>query len=270
MRFREGDPVIFVDRKGRRYLLADLKAGDKYRLRDLVIMHSDLIGREEGEVICTERGDEFLILKPTLSEYVLKMSKRTQIIYPKDMGAIITWADIFPGARVLEAGIGGGSLTMGLLRAVGKEGEVVSYETSEEFARIALTNINRYMGKVANHTLKIRDIYKGIEEEELDRIILDVPEPWHVVPHAIKALRPGGIFMSYLPTIIQTRQIVEVLKETGIFALTETIEVLFRNWEISGLSVRPAHRMVAHTGFITTARRLASPYKKYFPASSFI
>ena len=185
------------------------------------------------------------------------MPRGAQIIYPKDIAVILLWADIYPGAAVLEAGIGSGALTMGLLRAVGETGRVISYEIREDFLQRAEKNIGLYFGKLPPNLLtRLQDIYEGIEERGQDRIVLDLPEPWRLVGSAGDALRPGGILLSYLPTILQSSQLTEALHRDGRFSQIETIETLLRSWHIEGMSVRPDHRMVAHTGFITTARRI--------------
>jgi len=197
-----------------------------------------------------------LALHPTLSEYVLKMPRGAQVLYPKDLGVIVQWADIYPGARVFEAGTGSGALTMTLLRAVGERGHVVSYESREDFARTAMKNIERYLGPVPNLTLRQKDAYEGIEEADLDRVVLDLPEPWQVVPHAATALRSGGVYLSYVPTIPQVMQTVEALHRAKVFSMIQTFETLLRTWNIEGRSVRPDHRMVAHSGFLTVARKV--------------
>ncbi len=235
-----------------------LRRGGVTDLRGGKLLHDAIIGREEGEVLSSTLGERFLAFRPTLSEYVLEMPRGAQVIYPKDLGMILLWADIFPGAVVVEAGTGSGALTMALVRAVGPSGKVISYEIREDFARRAQRNIEAFLGPTENLELRRADIYEGIPESGVDRILLDLPEPWHVVPHAAKSLRPGGIFLSYLPTIVQVQQLVETLHGSGAFALIETIEALVRPWSVSGRSVRPEHRMVAHTGFITTARKLCS------------
>ena len=179
-----------------------------------------------------------LALHPTLGEYTLKMPRGAQVIYPKDLAMITTWADIYPGARVFEAGVGSGSLTMALLRAVGERGSVVSYEVREDFAATAQKNIERYMGKVPNFFLYIRDAYEGIEAGGsgspgmFDRLVLDLPEPWRVVPHAAQALRNGGIYLSYVPTVPQVMQTVQALEQSRVFTLVETFETLLRTWNI--------------------------------------
>ena len=169
---------------------------------------------------------------------------------------LLLWGDVYPGATVLEAGTGSGALTMTLLRAVGSTGRVISYEVREDFARQAMRNIERLLGPVENLILRAHDIYEGIPDGPVDRLFLDLPEPWRVVPHAADALRAGGIWVSYVPTVPQAQQTVETLRAHGRFASIETIETFLRSWNIEGPSVRPAHRMVAHTGFITTARRI--------------
>ncbi len=198
----------------------------------------------------TERS--FLVLRPTLADVVLKMPRGAQVIYPKDLGTILLQADIGPGMRVLEAGVGSGALSMTLLRAGAK---ITAYEIREDFAIHAKKNVHDFLGPDVDYDVHIRDVTQGIEETELDRIILDMPEPWDVVKHAEGALRPGGIFLAYLPTINQTQLLREALHHAS-FGLEETVEILRRTWHIDGRSVRPDHRMVAHTGFLTSARRL--------------
>lgn len=252
--FREGETVILLDPEKEKELAYRLRVGGGVNLHKGKVSFDDIIGKGDGTTVKTSTGQRFVAFKPTLRQFIMHMPRDTQIIYPKDIAMILLYGDIYPGAKVLEAGIGSGALTLGLLRAVGREGLVISYEVREEFVRRALENIRRYMGEPENHVVKLKDIYQGIEEREIDRIILDVPEPWRVVGHAKEALRPGGIFVSYLPTIIQVKALVDRLREDPAFVSIEVMEVLLRNWQIEGLSVRPFHRMVAHTGFITLAR----------------
>jgi tRNA (adenine57-N1/adenine58-N1)-methyltransferase catalytic subunit len=255
---REGERVLLIDRRGRRYLIR-LKKGATFQTHAGVLDHDDVIGRHEGSEIPAKRRDEggspsrrFLAFRPTLADVVLKMPRGAQVIYPKDLAAILLAADLYPGARVLEAGVGSGALSMTALRA----GCVVTgYEIRGDFAEHALTNVHAMFGPDVRFTIEARDIYDGIDGS-FDRILLDLPEPWRVVDHAALALAPGGIFLAYLPTINQTSALRERLARAP-FALAETIEVLRRSWHVDGRSVRPDHRMVAHTGFITTARRLA-------------
>ncbi len=255
MKFTDGERVHFIDRKGRQYPL-NLCRGKVFQFSGEKISHDDIIGQEDGATVTLSRGSRFIVLKPTLSEYILKMPRGAQVIYPKDIGVILIAGDIYPAARVIEAGIGSGALTMALLRAVGDRGEVISYELREDFSKRALENIQLYHGKTGNLIIREQDIYNGIEEIGVDRIILDLPEPWRVVPHAVNSLREGGIFLSYLPTILQVSTAVRTLKESGNFIEIETSETLLRTWHVEDNSVRPDHRMVAHTGFITTARKV--------------
>ncbi len=254
---RQGEPVLLIDRKRRRYMIV-LRPGATSDLRGGKVAHDTLLGLDEGGAVVSTRGESFLVIRPTLGEFILEMPRGAQVIYPKDLGAILMEADVFPGSRVLEAGTGSGALTMALLRAAGPAGRVISYELRDEFARIAEQNIRRFLGATDALVLRRADIYAGVlpEDRPVDRLILDVPEPWRVVGHAAAALVPGGIFLFYVPTVPQVTQAVEALRTSGAFAMIETIEVLVRPWNIDGLSVRPAHRMVAHTGFLTTARRV--------------
>lgn len=252
---RAGEPVLLIDRKERRYLIT-LKPGGSSDLRGGRLAHDSVIGTAEGRTVVSTRGEKFLLVRPTLADFVLEMPRGAQVIYPKDLSVILLAADIYPGAQVLEAGTGSGALTMTLLRAVGPSGRVYSYEIRDDFARTARQNIERYVGSAEHLTMRAQNVYDGIPDRPLDRIALDVPEPWRVVEHAAGALREGGILLGYLPTIPQSVQLVAALRTSGSFGLIETTETLLRPWNIEGQSVRPAHRMVAHTAFITTARRI--------------
>jgi tRNA (adenine57-N1/adenine58-N1)-methyltransferase len=261
----EGERVLLVDAKERQYLIT-LRAGTSFHTHMGIIAHDHLIGAFEGSTVVGSTGRRFLVVRPTLADVVLKMPRGAQVIYPKDLAAIMVLADIAPGVSVLEAGVGSGALSMALLRA---GADVVGYELREDFADRARTNVEALVGEQAPYRVEIRDIYEGIDERGLDRIVLDLPEPWRVLPHAEVAMRPGGILCSYLPTINQTSQLRNALAHTP-FGMAATVEVLYRTWHVETRSVRPDHRMVGHTGFLTTARLLVpdpdrSPYnaKKY-------
>ncbi|MBH0187842.1 MAG: tRNA (adenine-N1)-methyltransferase [Nitrospira sp.] len=254
-----GERIHLVDQKGRHYALT-LKAGEIYQFSGQTIAHDALIGRPDATMVTLSRGKKMLALRPTLGDYVLKMPRGAQVLYPKDLALIPMWADVYPGARVFEAGTGSGALTMALLRAVGLRGLVVTYDVREDFARTALLNIERYMGPVSNLVSLRKNAYEGIELLDdgipFDRVVLDLPEPWQVIPHAAQALRSGGIYVSFVPTVPQVMQTVEALERTTVFAMVETFETLLRTWSVQGRSVRPDHRMVAHSGFITVARKV--------------
>ena len=253
---RAGEVVLLVDlRRGKRHLVT-LRLGQAFHSDRGFIPHDTLVGLPEGTVAVTTRGARYLALRPTLAEYVLEMPRGAQIIYPKDLATIALFADIGPGQTVIEAGVGSGALTLVLLRQVGPTGRVISYETREEFARRAQRNIEARLGPGVPLTIRPQDVYLGIEEREVDRVILDLPEPWRVVETAAQALRAGGLFCAYVPTVPQSQRVHEALAAHPAFALAETFETLLRPWNIAGLSVRPAHRMVAHTGFLTLARRV--------------
>jgi tRNA (adenine57-N1/adenine58-N1)-methyltransferase len=255
-RFQDGDQALLIDQRGKRHLLL-LRKGETFHSDRGWITHDTIIGQPDGSWVRTSKNTRYLALRPTLSEYVLDMPRGAQVIYPKDLAMVMFWADIFPGARVLEAGMGSGALTLALLRAVGPEGRVVSYEQREDFCRRALANIQLRMGEVTTLTVRLRPVEEGLAEEEpVDRAVFDLPEPWRLVEPVARVLRSGGIFLSYVPTIIQSHQLTEALRRHPGYALVETFETLFRPWNIEGTSVRPFHRMVAHTGFITVARRV--------------
>jgi tRNA (adenine57-N1/adenine58-N1)-methyltransferase len=213
-----------------------------------------------------------LLLRPTLGEYVLKMPRGAQVLYPKDLALIPMWADVYPGARVFEAGTGSGALTIALLRAVGARGLVVTYEARDDFSRTAAVNIERYAGPVPNLRAFRSNAYEGIELLQdgvpFDRLVLDLPEPWQVVPHAARVLRSGGIYLSFVPTVPQVQQTVAALQAAAVFTMIETFETLLRTWSIQGRSVRPDHRMVAHSGFITVARKVEPGFWSHGRSSS--
>ena len=261
--FRNGERIHLVDKKGRQYALT-LKAGDTYQLSGHKIPHDELIGKPDGSLVMLSGEKPMIALRPTFGEYVLKMPRGAQVLYPKDLALIPMWADVYPGARVFEAGTGSGALTMALLRAVGPRGLVVTYEAREDFARMAMTNIERYMGTMSNLIPLRKNAYEGIDLLEdglpFDRLVLDLPEPWQVVPHAALVLRSGGMYLSFVPTVPQVQRTVEALERTGLFGMIETFETLLRTWSIQGRSVRPDHRMVAHSGFLTVARKVESGF----------
>lgn len=243
--------VLLLDSKERRYLVT-LEPGKEFHSHSGYVAHDDLIGTDEGTTAVSTRGGRYRVYRPTLSDFVLKMPRGAQVIYPKDLGPLLMLADIAPGVRVLESGVGSGALSMAMLR-VGAE--IVGYELREDFATRAQTNVERFLGKEAltRYRVELRDCYEGIDETGVDRVVLDLPEPWQVVPHAATALRPGGLIVGYSPSIVQVMQFREALDEHG-FELAESVEVLERSWHVDGVAVRPDHRMVAHTGFLTSAR----------------
>jgi tRNA (adenine57-N1/adenine58-N1)-methyltransferase len=249
-----GERVLLVDTKKRRYLTT-LAAGGTFHTHAGILAHDDVIGRPEGSPVTASTGRRFVAVRPTLAETVLKMPRGAQVIYPKDLGAILLGADIGPGMRVLEAGVGSGALSMALVRA---GADVIGYEIRADFASRALANVRSWAGDDVSYRIEERDVYEGIDLTDLDRVVLDVPEPWRVVEHAGRALRPGGILLSYLPSITQVAALRSTL-DRSCFGLAETSELLRRTWHVEDRSVRPDHRMVAHTGFITTARRLDAP-----------
>ncbi|MQA98891.1 MAG: SAM-dependent methyltransferase [Actinobacteria bacterium] len=257
--FQAGERALLLDLRGRRYLVT-LATGSKFHSHHGAIEHDAIIGSREGSFVAAGGGSRMLVVRPTLADFVLKMSRGAQIVYPKDIGAILVEADIFPGATVLEAGTGSGSLTLALARAVGDGGRVISYEARDDHHARAVENVNAFYeslgGKPENVELRVGDVFEGVPERGIDRFVLDLPEPWRAVGATTESLVEGGILCSYLPTIPQIQRLVEAMREGG-FGLINTFEILRRTWNVEGQSVRPDHRMVAHTGFIVTGRRLA-------------
>lgn len=254
---KPGELVLLVDKVGRRHRVR-LKAGERHSIHSGLILHDDLIGRPEGIIVTTQMGARLLAVRPTFAEQVTGRQRQAQPIYPKDLGAILVHADVHPGASVLEAGTGTGALTLAALRAVGPEGRVVSYEQRAEFLEAARRGIAETLGGIPpNLTLKEGDVYLGVEERDFDRVLLDLPEPWQAVPQAKAVLRPGGIVFAHCPNVSQVQRFFDCLREVRGFGMLEAFEVLQRGWTVRGRSLRPSHRMVAHTGFLCFARRLA-------------
>jgi len=255
--FAAGDPCLLFDAKGRRYLI-ELVPGKNFQYHRGQLAHDSIIGEVDGIALESSLGARLVALRPRLADYALKMARGATVVYPKDTGAILVWADIAPGQTVLEAGTGSGALTMALSRAVGPEGKVVSYERREDHAAKAAKLIRGFFGEIpANLTLETGEVEDAMPVVTPHRIVLDVPEPWHVVAPAATHLVSGGVFCCYLPTVPQVQTVREALKEAKVFFDTDTFEVLHREWAVEGRSVRPSHRMVGHTGFITVSRRIA-------------
>jgi len=246
---------LFIDRKSRRYLKL-LRPGQKIIIRG-EIRSEELYGLEEGSRVRLSSGETFLVLRPTYADLIPHLPRAAQVIYPKDTGPLLVWGDVYPGATVIEGGVGAGALTIALLRAVGPQGRVISYEVREDFAMRARRNIADFLGAAPQWELKLRDLYQGFDEVGADRIFIDLPEPERALQVVARALRPGGVFIAYVPTVLQLKDTVEALQQRTDFAEIESFEVLLRNWQVKPLSVRPVHRMVAHSAFIIVARRLA-------------
>jgi tRNA (adenine57-N1/adenine58-N1)-methyltransferase len=249
---RLGERVLLLDVKRRRYLVL-LTEGGEFHSHAGYVPHADLVGQPEGTVVQSTRGAEYTVVRPTLEDFVVQMPRGAQVIYPKDLAPICMLADIGPGVRVFESGVGSGALSMAMLRY---GADITGYELREDFARRAIANVREFLGEEAlgKYRVELRDSYEGIADADgtFDRVVLDLPEPWQVIPHAESALHPGGLLVAYTPSITQAAQARAELKGRWIDA--RTLEVLHRTWHIDGQSVRPDHRMVAHTGFLTVAR----------------
>ena len=234
-----------------------LEAGKQFHTHKGILDHDTLIGGPEG-VTVTLGSTTYLALRPLLSDYVLSMPRGAQVVYPKDSGQIVQMADIFPGAHVVEAGVGSGALSMSLLRAVGDSGRLSSYERRAEFAEIAQKNVERYFG--GPHpawTVTVGDLAEALDETDVDRVVLDMLAPWEVLDAVSRALRPGGLVCAYVATTTQLSATVEALRAHGTFTEPQSWESMVRGWHVEGLAVRPEHRMIGHTGFLLTSRRLA-------------
>jgi tRNA (adenine57-N1/adenine58-N1)-methyltransferase len=265
-----GELVQLTDPKGRMHTI-ELVPGREFHTHRGLIQHDDLIGQPEGIVVTSVGGTTYLALRPLLADYVLSMPRGATVVYPKDAAQIVGMADIFPGAHVIEAGAGSGALTCSLLRAVGDHGSVSSYERRADFADVARSNVERFFGSApANWQLTVGDFVESCDETDADRVVLDMLAPWEVLEVAGAALTPGGVLCAYVATTTQLSRVVEGLREHGGFAEPQPWESLVRGWHVDGLAVRPEHRMIGHTGFLVTARRLApgvsAPLRRRRPA----
>ena len=255
--FEAGERVQLSDPKGRLHTVT-LTPGKQFHTHRGAIEHDALIGAPEGSVVSSTSGTQYLALRPLLVDFVLSMPRGAAVIYPKDAAQIITMGDVSPGATVLEAGAGSGSLTCALLRAVGPDGRVLSYEVRDDHADVAVRNVEAFFGSPPpNWTLRRADVAEHPADEPVDRVVLDMLSPWQVLPAVAAALRPGGVLIGYVATTTQLSRLVEAIREHGGFTEPAAWESFVRGWHVVGLAVRPEHRMIGHTAFLVTARRLA-------------
>jgi tRNA (adenine57-N1/adenine58-N1)-methyltransferase len=267
--------VQLTDPKGRLHTVV-LEPGKAFHTHRGAVAHDDLIGRPEGIVVTATSGTPYLALRPLLADYVLAMPRGAAVVYPKDAAQIVSMGDVFPGAHVLEAGAGSGALTCSLLRAVGSAGRVTSYERRPDFAEVARANVTRFFGTApAGWSLRVGDVAEHVTpdgEPDVDRVVLDMLSPWEVLDPVSKALRPGGVLIGYVATTTQLSRLVEAAREHGTFTEPAAWETLLRPWHVVGLAVRPEHRMVGHTAFLVSARRLADgvvpPMRQRRPAKA--
>lgn len=251
-----GDKVLLLDRKERRYLMT-LEAEKDWHFHGGIIRHDDIIGRPEGTKVRSSKGSTLLVLRPTSADWTVKAPRGAQVVYPKDQAMIVQLADIVPGVTVAEAGAGSGALTSALLRAVGPAGRVISFELRDDHADVAERNvIERFGGHPANWDFRRGDVVEGLAQVQCERVVLDLLDPSEVLKPAADALTPGGILLAYTPTVPQIMRLHEAIAEDPRWGMAKTIETMVRGWHVDGLSVRPDHRMVAHTAFLTTVRRL--------------
>ncbi|NHN54820.1 tRNA (adenine-N1)-methyltransferase [Calidifontibacter sp. DB0510] len=272
--FREGERVQLTDPKGRMHTIT-LGAGKQFHTHRGHLKHDDLIGAPDGTTITNTAGTEYLALRPLLSDYVMSMPRGAAVVYPKDAGQIVTMADVFPGATVVEAGVGSGALSMSLLRAVGDQGRLLSFERREDFADIARGNVRAFFG--ADHpawTVTIGDLVEQlpqtVEPGTVDRVVLDMLAPWECLDVVADALAPGGVLIAYVATATQLSRVAEAARDHGGYTEPQAWESIVRGWHLEGLAVRPQHRMHGHTGFLIATRRLAPgvtpPLRKRRPA----
>lgn len=265
-----GERVVLTDPKGRRHSIL-LEDGGTFHTSRGAISHDALIGGPEGVVVRSSGNIAYLALRPLLHEFTVSMPRGAAVVYPKDAGQIITWTDIFPGARVLEAGVGSGALTLSLLRAIGPEGRLYSYERREDFAEVATKNVEWFCG--GPHpawTLRVGDLVEAIGDEEIDRAVLDMLAPWECVDVVAQRLVPGGVLCCYVATTTQLGRTMDTIRAHGGFTEPTGSETTMRDWHAEGLAVRPGHGTSSHTGFLVFARRLApgvtTPLRRRRPA----
>ena len=255
--FSAGDRIQLTDPKGKMYTFT-ITPGKEWHTHKGWIVHNDLIGLPEGSVVSTSAGLQFTAFKPLLGDFVLSMPRGATIVYPKDAAMIIGVADVFPGAKVIEAGVGSAALSISLLRAIGPTGELTSFERREDFADIARENVRTYFGTVpTNWNLNIGSVQESSTDKKYDRVILDMLAPWECISFAAEVLRPGGVFLAYVATTTQLSMTAEAIKEDGHFTEPRSSETIVRDWHHEGLAVRPMQRMIGHTGFLIVTRRMA-------------
>lgn len=259
--FRLGDRVQLTGPKGRLHTIT-LREGGELHTHHGVLRHSQLVGQPDGSVVANSGGHEYLALRPLLRDFVMSMPRGAAIVYPKDAAQILAEADIFPGATVVEAGVGSGALSLWLLRAIGSEGRLVSFERRDDFAAVARANVETFSGHVpANWDVVVGDLAEELNdtvaEASVDRVVLDMLAPWECIDAVAEALTPGGVVVCYVATATQLSRVAEYIRGTGLFTEPDANETMVRGWHVEGLAVRPDHRMVAHTGFLVWARRLA-------------
>jgi tRNA (adenine57-N1/adenine58-N1)-methyltransferase len=259
--FRAGDRVQLTGPKGRLHTIT-LEPGKVFHSHKGFIAHDDLIGLPDGSVVANAVGVEYLALRPLLSDFVMSMPRGAAIVYPKDAAQILAQADVFPGATVVEAGVGSGALSLWLLRAIGPEGRLLSFERREEFASVARGNVGTFHGEdPANWSITLGDLAETLPQQaadaSVDRVVLDMLAPWECIDVVSAALKPGGVVLCYIATVTQLSRVAEAIRATGAYTEPQANETMVRGWHVQGLAVRPDHRMIAHTGFLLTARRLA-------------
>jgi tRNA (adenine57-N1/adenine58-N1)-methyltransferase len=259
--FRAGDRVQLTGPKGRMHTIT-LEPGKLFHSHKGAIAHDDLIGLADGSVVANQVGVEYLALRPLLSDFVMSMPRGAAIVYPKDAAQILAQADVFPGATVVEAGVGSGALSLWLLRAIGPAGRLLSFERREEFADVARGNVATFHGEdPVNWSITLGDLAEALPEQapaaSVDRVVLDMLAPWECVDAVSTALKPGGVLLCYVATVTQLSRVAEAIRDTGWYTEPQAGETMVRGWHVQGLAVRPDHRMIAHTGFLLTARRLA-------------
>ena len=255
--FSAGDRIQLTDPKGKMYTFT-ITPGKEWHTHKGWIVHNDLIGLPEGSVVSTSAGLQFTAFKPLLGDFVLSMPRGATIVYPKDAAMILGVADIFPGAKVIEAGVGSAALSISILRAIGPTGQLTSFERREDFAEIAKQNVSTYFGSIpANWSLNIGSVQDSSTDTKYDRVVLDMLAPWECIAYAAEILRPGGVFLAYVATTTQLSMTAEAIKEDGHFTEPLSSETIVRDWHHEGLAVRPMQRMIGHTGFLIVSRRMA-------------
>jgi len=259
--FRVGDIVQLTDPKGRHHTII-LEHGQRFHTHKGSLAHDHIIGRDEGSVITTDKDVDYVALRPRLADFVLGMPRGAAIVYPKDAAEIIQRADIGPGHRVVEAGVGSGALTLWLLRALAPDGDLISIERRQEFADVAWANVHTYYGDTPPASWSLRvgdfvDVAAQLDPQSVDRVVLDMLAPWECIDASTRILQPGGILIAYVATVTQLSRVVEAIRDTGRFTTPESTETLVRTWHVDGLAVRPDHRMIGHTAFLVWARMFA-------------
>jgi len=255
-KFQEGDWVLACDKKHRQRMFV-IRKGKLFSLYNKQFKHDILIGLEEGSALFADSSQPVYVFRPSMRDYVMNMKRNVQPIYPKDLGLMVFYADLRPGSKVLEIGLGAGALSLAILNAIGPSGELITYERRQDFAKQGKDRIEAFLGICDNHKVVIRDASESIDEKGFDSAFIDVPEPWSVVENVCNSVKNGAYVMAFIPTTVQIKQYWDFVDKMRCVSQVEIFETMFRKWDVGRRSLRPAHTMIGHTGFVVVFRKVS-------------